>query len=164
MDNQITIDGKDREILACLQQDARISNAEIARALGMAPSATLERLRKLEQRGIVTGYEARISPPAVGAGLLAFVFIKTEERVGESPAAEALAELPEVQELHHIAGEDCYLAKVRVADTEALGRLLREKLGGIGTVSSTRSTIVLNTFKETARLTLASPEAAEEMS
>jgi DNA-binding Lrp family transcriptional regulator len=62
--------------------------------------------------------------------------------------------LPEVQELHHVAGEDRYLVKVRVPDTEELGRLLREKIGGIGSVRSTRTTIVLETIKETGRLPL----------
>jgi Lrp/AsnC family leucine-responsive transcriptional regulator len=63
-----------------------------------------------------------------------------------------LAQIPEVQEVHHVAGEDCYLVKVRVADTEALGALLREKVGAVKNVRSTRTTIVLGTLKETHRL------------
>ena len=159
MSKTLTIDATDRQILSLLQEDSRISNADIARVVGMAPSATLERLRKLEKRGVVQAYETRLAPKSVGAGLLAFIFVRTDEVIGDSPAANRLAELPEVQEVHHIAGEDCYLAKVRVADTEALGRLLREKLGGIKGITSTRSTIVLNTFKETAKLHLEPEEA-----
>jgi Lrp/AsnC family leucine-responsive transcriptional regulator len=78
--------------------------------------------------------------------------------VGERETAQRLADLPEVQEVHHIAGEDCYLVKVRARDTEALGRLLRERFGAVPSVRSTRTTIVLETVKESSRLPL--PELA----
>ena len=137
-----------------MQSNARISNAEIARQVGMAPSGILERIRKLEGRGTIRGYEARLDPKQVGAGLLAFVFVRAEERVGDAEAGELLAQIPEVQEVHHVAGEDCYLVKVRAESTEALGRLLREGFGAIGSVRATRTTIVLNTVKETGTLPL----------
>jgi Lrp/AsnC family leucine-responsive transcriptional regulator len=145
-------DGIDNEILNILQENARTSNAEIARQLGMAPSAILERIRKLEARGVLNGYEARLNAEALGLGLLAFIFVRADERVGAPEAGVALAAIPEVQEVHHIAGEDCYLVKVRVADTAALGRLLRERFGAIESVRSTRTTIVLATIKESARV------------
>lgn len=148
-------DDIDAKILAMLQDDARVSNAEIARRLGMAPSAILERIRKLEARGAVLGYEARLNPRAVNAGLLAFIFVRTESVCGAQEVGLALAEIPEAQEVHNVAGEDCYLVKARVADPEALGRLLRERIGVIPSVRSTRSTIVLETVKETSRLPLA---------
>jgi Lrp/AsnC family leucine-responsive transcriptional regulator len=153
-----TIDAIDTEILTILQSDARISNAEIARQVGMAPSAILERLRKLEARGILRGCEARVDPHPFGLGLLAFVFVRAEERLRSGETGVRLAALPEVLEVHHIAGEDCYLAKVRAADPEALGRLLRERFGAIESVRSTRTTIVLETVKETAKLPLAVAE------
>src|SRR4051812_31623344 len=127
------IDDKDREILAMLQQNARISNAEIARQVGMAPSAILERIRRLEANGVIQGYETRISPEALGHNLLAYVFVATNDFSGELRTAERLAEIPEVQEVHHIAGEDCFLVKVRARDARSLGRLLREKLGSLRT-------------------------------
>jgi Lrp/AsnC family leucine-responsive transcriptional regulator len=149
------MDEIDTNILTILQEDARTPNAEIARQLGMAPSAILERIRKLEARGIIQGYETRICPAALGLGLVAFIFVRADERVGQAEAGKQLAAIPEVQEIHHVAGEDCYLVKVRVADTAALGRLLREQFGAIECVRSTRSTIVLSTIKETAQLPLA---------
>ncbi|HEX8997918.1 MAG TPA: Lrp/AsnC family transcriptional regulator [Ktedonobacterales bacterium] len=155
-------DTTDAKILAILQEDARVSNAEIARRLGMAPSAILERIRKLEARGAVLGYEARLNPRAVNAGLLAFVFVRTETICGDNEVGEALAAIPEAQEVHNVAGEDCYLVKVRVADPESLGRLLRERFGAIPTVRSTRSTIVLETLKETSRLPLAEADRDAE--
>jgi Lrp/AsnC family leucine-responsive transcriptional regulator len=149
-----SLDPVDLQILALLQKDARTSNAEIGRRVGLVPSAIFQRLRKLEKLGVILGYEARIDPRAVGLGLAAFVFVKVDERVGSRETALLLAKLREVQELHYIAGEDCYLVKVRVADTAELGRLLREKVGVIGAVRSTRTTIVLETIKETAKLPL----------
>ncbi|MBK8003414.1 MAG: Lrp/AsnC family transcriptional regulator [Gemmatimonadetes bacterium] len=148
------LDAIDRAILGHLQQNARISNADIARQLDMAPSAILDRIRKLEQKGVIQGYTIRIDPRMVGLGLTAFILVRTEERVGSGAIGEALARLPEVLELHHVAGEDCYLVKVRVADTEALSRLLRDKVGRLKGVRNTRSTIVLSTAKEGGDLPL----------
>lgn len=148
-------DDIDTKILTMLQDDARVSNAEIARRLGMAPSAVLERVRKLEARGAILGYETRVNPRAVNAGFLAFIFVRSEGILSNHAVGVALAAIPEAQEVHNVAGEDCYLVKARVASPEALGRLLRERIGTIPTVSSTRSTIVLETLKETSRLPLA---------
>ncbi|HEY8485569.1 MAG TPA: Lrp/AsnC family transcriptional regulator [Longimicrobiales bacterium] len=153
------IDETDRRILAILQEEARTPNAEIARRVGMAPSAIFERIRKLEERGVVLGYEARLNPGAFGLGLVAFVFVRLEGLAADGVAERRLAEMPEVQEVHHIAGEDCFLVKVRVADAEALRRLLRERIGGIPGVHSTRTTIVLGTVKETGKLPLTGEEA-----
>jgi Lrp/AsnC family leucine-responsive transcriptional regulator len=155
------LDETDRTILELLQANARISNADIARQLDMAPSAILDRIRKLEQRGVVQGYTARIDPAAVGLGLTAFILVRTEERVGAGTIGQALARIPEVLEVHHVAGEDCYLVKVRVRDTEGLSRLLRERVGRLRAVRNTRSTIVLSTVKESQTLPLVLEEARE---
>ena len=147
----------DTQILMILQENSRTSNAEIARQVGMAPSAVFERIRKLEAQGVIRGYEARINPQARGLGLLAFVFVRTDDR-GSMETGKKLALIPGVQEVHDIAGEDCYLVKVRAANTEALGRLLRDHFGTIPSLRSTRTTIVLSTAKETAQLPLGSAE------
>ena len=160
MSPHLDLDDTDLQILDALQENARVSNAEIARRLGMAPSAILERIRKLEARRVIRGYQAQIDPQVVGRGLLAYVFVRVDERLGESLTGDRLAKLPGVLEVHHIAGEDCYLVKVRAEDTTSLGRLLRERLGSIPTVHSTRTTIVLETVKETGRLPL--PRSAED--
>ncbi len=146
------IDDIDTTILELLQANARVPNAEIARRVGMAPSAVLERVRKLEERGLIHGYTAQLDARALGRALLAFVFVRGDEPPGTKQLGDELAALPEVQEVHHVAGEDCYLVKVRVADTAALGVLLRERIGALSSVRSTRSTIVLDTKKETSRL------------
>ena len=148
------IDETDLQILTILQSNARTPNAEIARQVGMAPSAILERIRKLEQRGVIQGYEARIDPAALGLGLLAYVAVRTDERVGDECAGERLARIPEVQEVHHVAGEDCYLLKVRVRDAKALGRLLQERIKAVEPVRATRTTVVLDTLRESSLLPL----------
>jgi Lrp/AsnC family leucine-responsive transcriptional regulator len=146
------IDTTDREILKILQSNARVSNAEIARQVGMAPSAILERIRKLEARGVIKGYEARIDPEALGLNLLAYILVRTKDFGGEVRTGETLARIEEVQEVHHIAGEDCFLVKARVRDARTLGRLLRERFAGSVGISTTRTTIVLETLHETTRL------------
>jgi len=156
------MDARDLQILSILQKDARTSNAELARELGMAPSGVLERLRKLERKGVVRGYSARIAPAAVGLDLLAYIFVQVDDHAGEENSGVLLSALPEVQEVHHIAGEDCYLVKVRCASTAQLGRLLQEKFGALASVRRTRTTIVLGTIKESWDLPL--PELDREAS
>jgi len=148
-------DPVDLRILAQLQARGRTSNAELARDLRMAPSAVFERVRKLEQRGILAGYEARLAPKALGLGLTAFVFVRAEEPGGEPTTGRALAALPEVQEVHNVVGEDCYLVKLRARDTDDLARVLRERIAVLPEVRGTRTAIVLTTLKETAQLSLA---------
>lgn len=148
------IDETDRRILSILQANGRVPNAEVARQLGMAPSGILERIRKLEERGVIRGHVPVLDPKLLGLGQLSFLFVRADERAGESETGALLAGIPEVLEVHHVAGEDCYLVKVRTADTEALGALLRERIGTIPGVRSTRTTIVLGTVKEDTRLPL----------
>ena len=148
------IDEKDSKILKELQRSARTPNAEIARRVGLVPSGTHERIRKLEERGVIEGYGLKVNPSAVGLGLLAFLFVRTDDRVGDLTTARELARVSEVQEVHHITGEDCYLVKLRARDTEDLGRILRDKIGAIDAVRSTRTTIVMDTVKESADLPL----------
>lgn len=154
------INETDKQILRILQENSRTTNAEIARQIGMAPSAILERIRKLEERGIIKGYGAQLAGDAVGRGLLAFIFVRLEDMAGEGKAAKALVRIPEALEVHHVAGEDCFLVKVRAASTEALGQLLREQIGTIKGVRSTRTTIVLRTEKETTALPFAEKDEA----
>ncbi|MBF0529714.1 MAG: Lrp/AsnC family transcriptional regulator [Deltaproteobacteria bacterium] len=155
------IDNIDYKILSILQKNARTSNAEIARQIGMAPSAVLERIRKLEQRKVILGYEARVNAKLLGHGLTAFTFVRNEDKVGGTETETMLAAFPEVVEVHYTAGQDSYLVKVRVADTEGLSKLLKT-FGQIPTARDTRSTIVLSTVKETLGPTVVQPLNGEE--
>jgi Lrp/AsnC family leucine-responsive transcriptional regulator len=153
------INDTDRQILNIIQKDARITNAEIARQVGLAPSAVLERVRKLEERGVIRGYATEIDAVEVGFGLTAFVAVRTHECCSETD--KFLAEIPEVLEVHDVAGEDSYLLKVRVKNTEGLSRLLRERLKNVPNVASTKTTVVLQTIKETTALPIADSDDAE---
>jgi len=156
------IDTIDSDILTILQRNSRTSNAEIARQLGMAPSAIFERIKRLEEREYIQGFTARLNPRPLDLGLLAFIQVRSRDRVSDLSTAEQLARIPEVLEVHHVAGEDCYLLKVRAADTEALGRLLRDRFGAIESIVSTRTTIVLETVKETSALPVSRTTSEEE--
>jgi Lrp/AsnC family leucine-responsive transcriptional regulator len=147
-----TIDDVDAQILGILQENARTTQSDIAKAVGLAPSAVLERMRKLETRGAIRDYVATIDPHLANRALLAFVSVKTNEYGPEQPSALALARIPEVLEIHHVAGEDCFLLKVRAKDAEHLGHMLRKQIASVPGVTSTRTTIVLETVKETSRI------------
>lgn len=146
-----SMDETDLKILALIQPNSFLTNSELAKKVGMAPSAVLERIKKLEQKGIIEGYPTRIKPDALELKLLAYIFIKTSEGPGNASVAKQLTKIPEVLELHHIAGEDCYLAKVRAKDPLSLVHLMREKFKNPH-ILSTKSTIVLETLKETNQL------------
>jgi Lrp/AsnC family leucine-responsive transcriptional regulator len=154
-----TFDEVDTRILGFLQDNARETQADIARAVGLAPSAVLERIRKLESRGVIRGYTALLDPKATGQGMLAFVSVRSEEGPGDDSVSRQLAGFAEVLEVHHVAGEDCYLVKVRTKDAEQLGIFLRTRIGRIPGVRSTRTTIVLETMKETSRLAIPGAQA-----
>ena len=139
----------DKQILNIVQKDARISNAEIARQVGLAPSAVLERVKKLEERGVIKGFETKLDAAQLDFGLTAFVFVRTSFC---GSIGEVLATIPEVLEVHDIAGDDCYLLKVRAKKTDELGRFFREKLKNLPEIISTKTTIVLQTLKETTAL------------
>ena len=148
----LMIDEISLKILKILQEKARIPNVEVARQMEMAPSAVLERIRKMERQGIIDGYEVRLNPDRFNRRQVAFIQVQVS--AGAICAGEAFAAIPEVQEVHYVAGDDSYLLKLRVADTEELGVILRDKINLVDGVTATRTATVLHTYKETATLPL----------
>ena len=146
------LDAVDITILKILQEKARIPNVEVARQVGMAPSAVLERIRKLENQGVIDGYEVRLNPNRFARNLVAFITVTVHRRQDEAHCGAALAALAEVQEVHCVAGDDGMLVKVRVSGPEELGRLIREKISAVEGIHPIRTVIVLETYKETARI------------
>jgi Lrp/AsnC family transcriptional regulator, leucine-responsive regulatory protein len=142
------------KILKILQEKARVPNIEVARQVGMAPSGVLERVRKLEQQGIIDGYEVRLNPARFDRSLVAFVLVTPQPGSDEPKLGGALAAVPDVQEVHYVAGEDGFMIKIRTADTVRLERIRREKIAVLPQVRSTRTLIVLQSYKETARIPL----------
>jgi len=142
------LDKIDLIILSALQTNARLQNTELAKKCGMAPSAVLERVKKLEQKEIIKNYTTRIEPAALNLKLLAFISIKSSAGPGDASTAKLIAKIPEVLEVHHIAGEDCYLVKIRTEDPQSLIKLMRDKFSKIPNIISTKTTVVLETLKE----------------
>ena len=157
------IDALDTAILMMLQENARVSQADIARAVGLVPSAVLERIRKLEARRFIRGYAAQIDPDAVDRSMLAFVAVRTTDRPGETRVARAVAAVPDVLEVHHVAGDDCLLLKIRASNPSHLSQILRDRLGPIDGIRSTRTTIVLETVKEESRLPIDVPQPVDRV-
>lgn len=157
MDETRTVDEIDLQILHILQEKARIPNAEVSRQIGMAPSAVLERIRKLEERGIIEGYEVRLNPVPFAQGLATFLLIEADP-ADNGRLGQLLAQVAGVQEVHQIASPDGYMVKLRAADPIDLGRILREEIQSLPGVRATRTQIVLNTIKETRRIDLDAKE------
>jgi Lrp/AsnC family leucine-responsive transcriptional regulator len=142
------LDDKDRRILALVQRDAKLPQAEIARRVKLSPAAVNERLRKLETAGFIRRYVALVDHKAVGATVTAFVEVFVEHPRFEPMFIERMLSLDEVQECHHITGEFSLLLKVRVADMESLQQFLIHGVNGLEGVRQTRTIIVLSTSKE----------------
>jgi Lrp/AsnC family leucine-responsive transcriptional regulator len=154
IENNFSLDHIDLAILRLMQDNARISNVDLAKALDLVPSAVLERVKKLEKKNIITEYNAKINPIALDLKLLAFISMKSSQSLGCSDTANELAKIPDVQEVHVIAGDDCFLIKVRTADSASLMALLRDEFSKIPNILSVKTTIVLETVKEQQKLVI----------
>lgn len=146
------MDDIDQHILDFLQEDARMSIAAIARRLKMAPSAVLQRIRKLKKAGVIRGFTIHLNPEAVGSALLAYTSIKTNESRTCRNVGEMISRFPEVLEVHAVAGEDSYIVKLRTKDTPSLYKLLREIICTNKAIVATKTMIVLRTHKIGAKL------------
>jgi Lrp/AsnC family leucine-responsive transcriptional regulator len=144
------LDELDRRILDLLQHDARITNAAIAEQVGLSAPSVYERIKKLEARGVIKGYTAIVAAEALGLPITAFIRV-TVTASPDDVSERRLIELPEVLECHHVAGEDCYILKVKVANPQHLERLLARVRSSLG-VARTVSMIVLSTAKEDTKL------------
>jgi len=132
-----------RRIVGLLARDGRMSFTDLARSTGLSVSAAQQRVRRLEQRGVIRGYAALISPDAAGLPLTAFISIKPFDPSAPDDAPQRLAHLSAIEACHSVAGEESYILKVRVAAPAALELLLQEIRAAANV--STRTTIVLST-------------------
>ena len=148
------MDKIDHDILKILQQKARIPNVEVARTVGMAPSAVLERIKKLEAKGVIQGYEVRLDPEQFNCAMTAFVEIRVKTPASVTKTGQALAKIERIQEIHYIAGKDALLAKIKVADNQELEHILSRRIASHDAVAGTRTHIVLSTMKESAKIPL----------
>jgi Lrp/AsnC family leucine-responsive transcriptional regulator len=139
----IAVEEIERSILTALSADGRLSYTDLAERVGLSVSAVHQRVRRLEQRGVIKGYAARVDNEAIGLPLTAFVAIRPIDPAAPDDAPERLAGLPEIESCYSVAGDDFYLLLVRVKSPGDLERLLQE----IRTAASvaTRTTVVLST-------------------
>jgi Lrp/AsnC family leucine-responsive transcriptional regulator len=142
-----TLDETDRKIIDLLQANARATNAEIAEQVGLTASSVFERIRKLEQRGVIRGYTVQVDAEALGRPLTAFIRLTVAYDERHAPGVAALRADPDVLECYSVAGEDCFILKTRVdgpAALEALITRIRQKL----TVQRSVTMIALSAVKE----------------
>jgi Lrp/AsnC family transcriptional regulator, leucine-responsive regulatory protein len=133
----------DRRILSLLAGDGRMTFTDLARQTGLSVSATHQRVRRLERRGLIRGYTAVINPADAGLPLTAFVSIKPFDPSAADDAPQRLAHLSAIEACHSVAGDENYILKVRVASPGDLENLLQEIRAAANV--STRTTIVLST-------------------
>jgi len=158
------LDAIDNHILRLLREDGRISHAQIAKEVGLSGPAVHERVRKLEQRGVIDRYCAVLDPQILDRSHVAFVMVTLSEGnefAADDPIVARICEEPDVLEFHRIAGEDCYLIKIRTATNKDLERLLR-RIRSIRGVARTRTTIVLSTELERPCIEVPSAEPEKE--
>ena len=133
-DPRVELDDVDHRILARIQRDGRISTADLGRAVNLSASATADRLRRLTDAGIVTGYAARIDPEALGYPVMALV--RLAYRSGNyKPFHDLLDSTPEIVEAHHVTGEDCFVLKVLARSMRDLERITG-RLATLGNIAT----------------------------
>lgn len=157
------MDEIDFKLIRQMMAQARITWSELASFLKLSAPATADRVRRLEERGVIRGYITLVDPKAVGCSLSAFIAVTLERPEHRTPFLQRVQALPSVQECHHISGDDDYLLKVRCRNTEDLERVLSDDLKSLPGLVRTRTTIVLSTLKETPVLPLSLNEAEESL-
>ena len=138
-----SLDDLDRQLLRLLSADGRMSYADLARDTGLSTSAVHQRVRRLEQRGAITGYAAQVDPATAGLPLCAFVSIQPIDPAAPDDAPERLRHLTAIEACHSVAGVESYILQVRVAGPAELEQLLQDIRAAAGV--STRTTVVLST-------------------
>ncbi len=138
------LDAVDLAILAALQANARVPYADLARAVGLSAPSVADRVKRLEQLGVITGYHATVAPIALGLGVVALVGIEQTDDGEQDAIAAALRGVPEVEDCWFVAGDQSFVLKVRVADVDALEQSLG-RLRKIPGIARTRTTVVLST-------------------
>jgi Lrp/AsnC family leucine-responsive transcriptional regulator len=144
------LDDIDRRLVTALLEDARTSYADLARLVGLSAPSVQDRVRKLEREGVLQGSAVRVDPKALGLGVSALVGLHQGEGVDADELVARLAAVPEVEDCWAVAGDEAFVAKVRVADLDDLDRTLRV-LRHVPGITRTRTTVVLSTCFEGRR-------------
>ena len=148
----------DFKIVAHLMSQGRTTWTELGTMLGLSAPAAADRVRRLEEKGLIKGYHAAVDPASVGIGMAALISVSLSSATAREIFVSQVQALPEVLECHHVAGDDDYVLKVRCRGTRELEQLISCTLKSISGVCRTRTTVILSTIKETSLLPLATTE------
>lgn len=150
MSHSHKIDDIDKKILEILQSRAKITNARLSEEIGLSPAPTLERVKKLEQMGIITSYHAKLNTEKIGLGVTTFVLatLSGHNRANIEGFIKEINKIPEVVECHHITGAGDFILKVIAKDIASYQKLMLEKVSDIKQVDNMQSMVVLSTFKD----------------
>lgn len=151
-------------ILEILQRDARVTQQEIARRVRLSQPSVADRIHKLEARGVILGYVARVDPRHMGKDITAFIGVGISHPKYFDQFGKKVLALTDVLECHRVAGSDSYLLKIRTANTKSLDRLLIQEIRIIPGVYRTETTLVLSSIKEDLALSANSEEPEEPAS
>lgn len=144
------LDRIDKKILDILQKNSKITNAQLSKDIGLSPAPTLERVKKLEQAGIIKSYHATVDPATLGLGVSTFVHITLHghNKKNIDTFIKAINQVPEIVECHHITGSGDFILKVIAKDIGAYQQLMLDKVSEIDVVDSMQSMVILSTFKD----------------
>lgn len=148
--SRVKLDKIDRKILDILQSNAKITNAQLSKDIGLSPAPTLERVKKLETSGIIKSYHAKLDTDRIGLGVHTFVQVtlKGHNKTNIDSFLNEINNVPEVIECHHITGSGDFILKIIATDIQAYQKLMLEKVSEIEVVDGLQSMIILSTFKD----------------
>ena len=148
---KVKLDPIDRKILGLLQTNSNITNAQLALEVGLSPAPTLERVKKLETAGVIKSYHAVVDTASVGLGVSTFVMasLKGHNKENINKFMNAIAEIKEIVECHHVTGQADFILKIVCTDIPSYQNLMLEKVTNIEVVDNLQSMVILSTFKDT---------------
>lgn len=154
MKEKLKFDNTDRKILSILQKQGRITNAQLAQEIGLSPAPTLERVKKLENSGIIDSYHAKVSEQKVGLGVSTFVLVslKGHNKENIDRFTKSIDEIDEIIECHHVTGSGDFILKIISKDISTYQKLMLERVTNIEVVDNMQSMVILSTFKDSKTL------------
>jgi Lrp/AsnC family transcriptional regulator, leucine-responsive regulatory protein len=153
---KVKLDATDRKIVELLQANSNITNAQLALEIGLSPAPTLERVKKLENQGVIKSYHALVDMDSVGLGVSTFVTVslKGHNKENINKFIAAIKSIPEVIECHHVTGQSDFILKMVSSDIPSYQNLMLEKLSNIEVVDNMQTTVILSTFKNSKSVPL----------
>ena len=150
MNISLKLDKIDRKILDILQSNAKITNAQLSKEIGLSPAPTLERVKKLENSGIIKSYHAKLNTDKIGMSVSTFVYatLKGYNKQNIEVFIDAISKIEEIIECHHVTGSGDFVLKVIAQDISSYQKLMLEKVSDISVVDNLQSMVILSTFKD----------------